>query len=393
MSPRPRKPGNKSLAPNLSPTGNGYYRYRAPADIALPTGKVIKKDTRIGMGSDLLLANEAAHTLNSYLPTNPILARIVGNDMLFADFVDYFQTQLLPGRITERELSDEYVAIHYTGKFPKIKNGFAGKSVGGITVADVSRFLKQFTPAAANKYQSTLSVMFEYSIAEGLRTDNPALAVMRKIERKKRIRLNEAGFAAVYEHAPLWGKNAIDLALVTLQRRRDISVARFKPSPHATSWIDGDVLRVIQHKTKTKRSKSGKPMANPAAHLRIPIRGRLAEIIDRCRDDVLSPFVVHRKPIRVMRRDARAKGREHPTQIMPAELSRMFAEARDLSGFFKGTPEDTRPTFHEIRALGADILRRKNIDPQALLGHTTKKQTDEYLEGHEVVWTDIAIDF
>ncbi|MEH6814187.1 MAG: hypothetical protein V7677_16760 [Motiliproteus sp.] len=52
-------------------------------------------------------------------------------------------------------------------------------------------------------------------------------------------------------------------------------------------------------------------------------------------------------------------------------------------------PANQRPTFHEIRALGAHLYKEQGIDPQALLGHTDAKMTDHYLDGHGTQWTRV----
>ncbi|MEY3220285.1 MAG: hypothetical protein RIT27_1642, partial [Pseudomonadota bacterium] len=61
-------------------------------------------------------------------------------------------------------------------------------------------------------------------------------------------------------------------------------------------------------------------------------------------------------------------------------------EAREKSGI------ETTATFHEIRALSAHLYEEAGIDKkhiQMLLGHTTEKMTEHYLEGHGEKWTEI----
>lgn len=51
---------------------------------------------------------------------------------------------------------------------------------------------------------------------------------------------------------------------------------------------------------------------------------------------------------------------------------------------------EQRPTFREIRALGADLCRQAGIpknDIQKLLGHQHAKTTQVYLARHGVRWT------
>ena len=82
------------------------------------------------------------------------------------------------------------------------------------------------------------------------------------------------------------------------------------------------------------------------------------------------------------------KTRDHHTQILPEQLSRAFAEARDEVGI-KG---DNQPTFYEIRSLGGALLREagwSKAQVQELMVHTSESMTEHYLEGHEAPWTEV----
>ena len=66
-------------------------------------------------------------------------------------------------------------------------------------------------------------------------------------------------------------------------------------------------------------------------------------------------------------------------------LTREFARVRDTLDTFKQLPAPAKPSFHEIRSLGADLYRRSGraeADIQRLLGHTTAAMTAHYLDGH-----------
>jgi len=89
--------------------------------------------------------------------------------------------------------------------------------------------------------------------------------------------------------------------------------------------------------------------------MKIKLWPELLSKIGYCRDDIASPFIAHKKPIKIKGHGQRAKERTHPTQIMKEELSREFAKAREASKFYADMEETARPTFHEIRALGADL--------------------------------------
>jgi integrase len=89
---------------------------------------------------------------------------------------------------------------------------------------------------------------------------------------------------------------------------------------------------------------------------------------------------------------AGAAGRDHFGQLAPEMLSREFQRLRDALGLFDSLPALARPSFHEIRALGADEYRRggwPETQVQALLGHADVEMTRHYLDRHGERWGDI----
>lgn len=123
--------------------------------------------------------------------------------------------------------------------------------------------------------------------------------------------------------------------------------------------------------------------------LQIAVAGPLLDLLARCRDDVVSPFVIHRLPEKARPSDKRAKDRAHHTQVLPEQLSRAFAKARDAAGVGGEAP----PTFHEIRSLGGALLRDAGWTTeqiQALMGHGNASMTEHYLGGHEAPWQSVT---
>jgi integrase len=88
------------------------------------------------------------------------------------------------------------------------------------------------------------------------------------------------GLKAIRAKSPMWLKNAIDLALITAQRRGDILNIRFED-------IKDGYLYVIQSKTEK---------ASDARWIRFTMTPQPNELIIRCRSDgVLSPYLIHRR--------------------------------------------------------------------------------------------------
>jgi enterobacteria phage integrase len=134
----------------------------------------------------------------------------------------------------------------------------------------------------------------------------------------------------------------------------------------------------------------GKTEGTTGARLKIGIEpdGDLAVLVARCRDSVVSPYLIHRLPDRAQANDKRAKSRAHHTQVLPEQLSRAFADARDDAGIDGDNP----PTFHEIRSLGGALLREAGwtvSQVQTLMTHTSEAMTEHYLGGHEAPWTEV----
>lgn len=57
---------------------------------------------------------------------------------------------------------------------------------------------------------------------------------------------------------------------------------------------------------------------------------------------------------------------------------------------FADIPEEQRPTFHEIRSLGARLYEAQGIDPQALLGHKDRRMTEVYTDERKVEWQEVT---
>ncbi|MGB1012434.1 MAG: tyrosine-type recombinase/integrase, partial [Thiolinea sp.] len=75
----------------------------------------------------------------------------------------------------------------------------------------------------------------------------------------------------------------------------------------------------------------------------------------------------------------------HWTQVAPDMVTREFAEIRDRLGICSELEPVQRPSFHEIRALGADLYRQAGYPEewiQSLLGHEDREMTAKYLAGH-----------
>jgi len=125
------------------------------------------------------------------------------------------------------------------------------------------------------------------------------------------------------------------------------------------------------------------------AYQRRKIGPWLQQIIDRCNDDILSPYLVHKRPI-----NQTIKQRNqlpHWTYVTPSYLTRKFTKLRDEVGVSKDLDKEQRPTYHEIRGLSIDQHKLQNLDAKLAAGHTTEHMTENYRKNrNEIIWTDVV---
>lgn len=179
----------------------------------------------------------------------------------------------------------------------------------------------------------------------------------------------------------------MDLALQTTQARLEVSRIKYnikapKEGICGCVWYEepkNGIYGIIYiHRQKVQYKE--------ASHVAIPIGKALKEIIDNSRDNVASPYIVHRLPTRIPNKVS--KEVNHPTQVAPDYLSRAFSALRDRVGVASHLPLDERPTFHEIRALAAFMFKQRGFDPQARMAHSDAESTKIYTENH-VQWVEV----
>lgn len=356
MTPRPRKKSNAALPPNLYQSkvnGAVYFTYKHPI-----TNK------RHGMGRDKAKAIAAAKQLNSILITNNDLVSKVKGLETIAQHIKWFKREIMP----KRKYADKTAEMYET-KFNQLKDGLGEDTpLEQISVTDISDLMAKLSDRSAQQLRQVGVDLFKTAIGRGFIEQNPAEQTNKPILGETiRQRLTMEQFEAIHKAAPLWLRNAMDLALITLQRREDIVSMKF-------DQIKDGALYVIQEKTKK----------HDTGYLKIAMGDSLSEVVARCRDDVASPFLIHRMPERKIKREGM-----HWTQIKPEFVTRAFKEITDELKVFKSIKREARPTFHEIRALGIKTYKDRGFDPQQLAGHATAKMTKNYDSGHdEIRWIE-----
>lgn len=349
--------------------GRWHYRYRDRV-----TGE------RHRFGSDRRKAIEAAKILNARYEASEadrLVARVEGRTEVFGDFLTIFDRDILPMLRHKRtgQPYSETTLYEYRRMIGHIRNTLGELVAREITTRDVADFLAEFPIKAANRYRTLLSLIFRYAVARGWADVSPVAATIPHTEVTDRRRLDLEGYSEIHERAEPWFQRAMEGALITLQARQTLVIARFEDE-HAG------------HLYVTRQKVTGKGYG----HIRISIGDEVRAWIDRCRDDVLSPLLIHRKPKR-RRREYLAQ-KEHWTQVSRAMLSREFARLRDEIGRYSHLEPLQRPSFHEIRSLGGKRYEDAGWTEEAiqrLYGHVpddSSAMTRTYLDGHGVRWLD-----
>lgn len=367
MVPRPRNTGSKDLPPNLyrktdKRNGHTYYTYRDPV-----TGRMF------GLGKDkeaAIAEAVAANHADLLKPTlrERIAAPLETSDRTFNEWLVEYDA-IYP----EKGLSVHYVRSIKT-RLKVIKEAFGSKFIRSIRTMDVAAFLATFSKAGkapmSKALRSLLRDVFTEAIAAGWCDLNPVDATKAARSKVKRSRLSLELWKATHAATDRpWLKRAMELALLTGQRRDDIRSMLFKDEH------DG-FLHVVQSKTGARLRLS--------TSLRLEaIDMDLASVIKLCRDRVLSKHLVHHsKTIAVAKAGS---------PIKLDTLTRTFAEARDKAALSLGINlGENPPSFHEMRSLAARLHAAEGRDPQRLLGHRSAAMTEMYKDGRGSEWIDVA---
>ena len=364
---RPRKKGNKDLPANLYRNNDNGWRYRHPITGVFHT-----------MGTDRNKAFHAAKKLNEILiKDDNLVANILGNEVSFKDFSETYlsEKRRKDGRpISENTKSTYQIQLNRLYKF------WGSKNLESITLRVVNDYLDSLTPSNAKSVRSLLCNIFDVAVSKGLCPDNPARVTLQRYVPKQRKRHTLEGLQTIRDHSPLWLQNAIDLSMLTTQRRSDIVNLRW------TDIKDGH-LYIAQQKTTDDPLDNFETMEG-AGYIRIKIDTELQKVLDRCKSDkIASPFIIHYVP----KRKVKNNKKEHWTQILPLYLSEEFLCIVKKSKAYPNLTGRQIPTFHEIRALAIFLHKKSGKSAQALAGHATKAMTAHYESGHEIIWNDVDV--
>ncbi|MEN8282580.1 phage integrase Arm DNA-binding domain-containing protein [Acinetobacter gerneri] len=366
---RPRLAKNKDLPANLYRGEGKSWRYKHPI-----TGEFKP------MGMDKGKAVIAARKLNDILaPSNDLVAQVLGS-ISFGEFADEFLAN--KRRKDGRELASNSKRL-YKNYVDAAKEKWAHLPIERITLLMMNQLLDDMHTTTSIGARSLLGELFDVAISKGLVKENPARATLKKYAVKQRKRHTLEGLTKIRDVADRWLKNAIDLALLTTQRRIDIVNMKW-------SDIHDGFLHVAQEKT-TDDPEDELEISEGAGYVKIKIDSELQAVLNRCKsDNILSPFIIHRVPKMKNGRKNKVE-KEHWTQVDKQYISREFYKCVKKSNAYPNYIGRQTPSFHEIRALAIFLHKKAGKSAQALAGHTTEMMTEKYATGHEIIWNEVDV--
>lgn len=247
-------------------------------------------------------------------------------------------------------------------------SGMSLKAITALMVADQLETVEGTRTGQA--WRSFLRDMFRAAIVRGWVDENPVRAVKLERVEVKRSRLTLDVYRQIREAAALvWLRNAMDLALVSGQRREDVARATASDVRDGHWWVD--------------QGKTGARIALPLSLTLTAANLNLGDVVRRCRQTgVLSRHLIHQTE----QRGNSPKG----SPIWIDTISRRFTDVlAELGLTFDGKPP---PTFHEIRSLSARLYSAQgDVDVKTLLGHKDAATTAVYQDGRGIAWTKLIV--
>lgn len=375
MAARPRK--NNVSVPNLYPlysrkVNKVYWRYKHPVTAKFHSlGTNEAEAIAIATEANSRLAEQRTRQI---LAISDRIATSKGKAITTSTWLDRYQA------IQDDRLESGDIKLNTYKQKAKpvslLRERAGMKLISSVDVRDIAQLLDEYItagqPRMAQVVRSVLIDVFKEAQHYGEVPPgyNPALATKQPRRKITRQRLSLEEWQKIFDIADARHRymgNAMLLALVTGQRLGDISRMKF-------SDIWDDHLHVIQEKTGSK-------IAIPLSLRLNAINWSLRDVVARCRDYAVSPYLVH-----FFRTTSQA---ERGAQVKANTLTMNFSKARDLAGIDWG--EGSPATFHEQRSLSERLYEAQGVDTQKLLGHKSPNQTAKYHDDRGKEWAKIKV--
>lgn len=179
-----------------------------------------------------------AKELNTMLiPDNDLVAKVLGN-ITVRQHAKWFMDNIAP----EREYKASTLQM-YQVQIRKLEAAMGDVAAEDVSVQDLAQLLEKYSPRTANQIRQVAVDLFRVAVSRGLRADNPAEATLKRKEKKARKRLTQDEYDTIKTMSPLWAQNAMDLALITLQRRSDVARMKFENIRDSKLYVIQEKLR------------------------------------------------------------------------------------------------------------------------------------------------------
>jgi enterobacteria phage integrase len=346
--------------------GVTYYRYRDPITRQFS-----------GLGTNFEVARQAAANRNAEISQSPLqkyTEKLSGavpakpfTDVCAAFLGDVRARRTGRGK-DSRERSDKTLS-DYAGYCRRFQDHFGErKPFASITLAEISDYLDTYGDKlrARNVARGLLVQIWAAGLARGWAKDNLPERTIKVAHAVARQRLTNQQFesivSAARQQGDAWFAAACEFALYCDQRREDVSTMPVR------AWNAAqDTLTFVQEKT---------------GHAVVVRAGpKLREAIERCLAvEPSDASTIIRKP-----------GRNSP--VSDDMLTKKFSAIRDaLIGerhpAWKAhkLKSKGKPTWHEVRSLGAHLAACAGKDAKQLAGHATDQVAKMYQQGHAKVF-------
>ncbi|MGP3593081.1 phage integrase Arm DNA-binding domain-containing protein [Vagococcus sp. WN89Y] len=376
MAARPR--AHKITVPNLyckldKRTGKVYWQYKHPVSGRFHSlGTDEAEAIQVATEANTIIAEQRTRQI---LSVNDRLARMKGRrtDITVSEWLDRY-VEVQEERLEHNEL--RLNSFKQKAKPVRLFRERCGmqylKDISALDIAEITDAVKaEGHNRMAQVVRMVLIDVFKEAQHSGHVPPgyNPALATKQPRNRVTRQRLSLEEWQTIYnaaERQEPYLQCGMLLALITGQRLGDICNMKF-----TDVW--DEMLHIEQQKT-------GSRLAIPLDLKCDAIGLTLREVISKCRDAVVSKYLVH------FRHTTSQANRGD--QVSTSSLTSTFKKARNKSGL--EWENGTAPTFHEQRSLSERLYREQGIDTQKLLGHKSKKMTDKYNDDRGKDWVIVV---
>ncbi|MFZ9767169.1 MAG: tyrosine-type recombinase/integrase [Candidatus Limnocylindrus sp.] len=257
-----------------------------------------------------------------------------------AGVIDRYEREVLPQRSATTQVNTKYI-------LERLRKVFGAMDPKDITTQHVIQFRDirgRSGKTAANRDLEVLSTLFRHAIEWGQATTNPVRDVRHFEEKPRDLYVTDEAFRAVYLVCPDEIQIAMDLALLTGQRRADLLTLRwdqvtddglvFRQSKTGKKLIVewSDDLRAVIERARGKSpdyvlGKALTPAGFQSAWRRAIEKAQKA-------DQTFQPFAFH---------DLRAKSASDDAELSRASARLGHADARITRRVYRRLPERVSP--------------------------------------------------